>query len=49
MNLGRREKKGEAMVILSLDSQVPSSVVQEVKAATEANFIKAIHLVTAKV
>ncbi len=48
MNLGRREKKGEAMVILSLDSQVPSSVVQEVKAATEANFIKGIHLVTAK-
>lgn len=48
MNLGRREKKGEAMVILSLDSQVPQSVVEEVKKATEATFIKALHLVTAK-
>jgi D-3-phosphoglycerate dehydrogenase len=48
MNLGRREKKGEAMVILSLDSKVPQSVVEEVKKATEATFIKALHLVTAK-
>jgi D-3-phosphoglycerate dehydrogenase len=48
MNLGRREKKGEAMVVLSLDSQVPQSVVEEVKKATEATFIKALHLVTAK-
>ena len=48
MSLGRREKKGEAMVILSLDSHVPSSVVQEIKTATEASFIKALHLKTAK-
>lgn len=44
MNLGRREKKGEAMVILSLDSAVPQDVLEEVGKATEASFIKAIHL-----
>lgn len=44
MNLGRSEKKGEAMVILSLDSAVPQEVVVEVGQATEASFIKAIHL-----
>jgi len=44
MNLGRREKKGEAMVILSLDSAVPANVVEEVKAATDATFIKAVHM-----
>jgi D-3-phosphoglycerate dehydrogenase / 2-oxoglutarate reductase len=44
MNLGRREKKGEAMVILSLDSAVPADVVEEIKTATEATFIKALHM-----
>jgi len=44
MNLGRREKKGEAMVILSLDSAVPANVVDEIKAATDATFIKALHM-----
>jgi D-3-phosphoglycerate dehydrogenase len=44
MNLGRREKKGEAMVILSLDSAVPPEVLEEVRAATDATFIKAIHM-----
>lgn len=44
MNLGRREKKGEAMVILSLDSAVPAGVVQEIRAATEATFIKALYM-----
>ena len=46
MNLGRREKKGEAMVILSLDSSVPEQVVTEIKSATEATFIKALHMKT---
>jgi D-3-phosphoglycerate dehydrogenase / 2-oxoglutarate reductase len=46
MNLGRREKKGEAMVILSLDSAVPEQVVTEIKSATEATFIKALHMQT---
>jgi D-3-phosphoglycerate dehydrogenase len=44
MNLGRSEKKGEAMVILSLDSAVPQEVVVEVKEATDASFIKALYL-----
>jgi len=44
MNLGRSEKKGEAMVILSLDSAVPAPVVAEIRAATEATFIKALHM-----
>jgi len=48
MNLGRREKKGEAMVILSLDSAVPPEVVAELKKATDATFIKALHMPTAK-
>jgi D-3-phosphoglycerate dehydrogenase len=48
MNLGRREKKGEAMVILTLDSAVASSVIEELRDATEASFIKAIHMPTAK-
>ncbi|WP_224962296.1 phosphoglycerate dehydrogenase [Geomonas subterranea] len=48
MNLGRREKKGEAMVILSLDSAVCADVVEEVRAATEATFVKPLYLITAK-
>jgi D-3-phosphoglycerate dehydrogenase len=48
MNLGRSEKKGEAMVILSIDSAVPPVVVEEIKKATEATFIKALHMPTAK-
>ena len=44
MNLGRREKKGEAMVILSLDSAVPQEVVDEVRLATEATFIRPLHM-----
>ncbi len=44
MNLGRSQQKGEAMVILSLDSAVPDNVVEEIKVATEATFIKAVHM-----
>ena len=44
MNLGRREKRGEAMVILSLDSAVPENVIDEVRIATQAKFIKALHM-----
>ena len=46
MNLGRREKKGEAMVILSLDSAVPVEVIEEIRLATDASFIRAIHMTT---
>jgi D-3-phosphoglycerate dehydrogenase len=44
MNLGRSEKKGEAMVILSLDSAIPQHVLDEIRSATEATFIKALHM-----
>ncbi len=44
MNLGRSEKKGEAMVILSLDSPVPPEVLAELQQATDASFIKSLHL-----
>ncbi|MEZ4598169.1 MAG: phosphoglycerate dehydrogenase [Syntrophotaleaceae bacterium] len=47
MNLGRQEKQGEAMVILSLDSPVPANVVEEIGKVVEANFIKYLHLVKA--
>jgi D-3-phosphoglycerate dehydrogenase len=47
MNLGRREKKGEAMVILSVDSPVPPAVVSELQTATEATFAQALHLPSA--
>lgn len=46
MNLGRSSKKGEAMVVLSLDSAAPPQVVEEIKTATEATFIKALHMRT---
>jgi D-3-phosphoglycerate dehydrogenase len=48
MNLGRSEKKGEAMVILSLDSAVPPAVVEEIRQATDATFTRALHMPTAK-
>jgi D-3-phosphoglycerate dehydrogenase len=48
MNLGRREKLGEAMVILSLDSAVPANVQEEIRRDTEATFIKALHMPMAK-
>lgn len=47
LNLGRREKRGEAMVILSVDSPVPAEVVEEIGRETEAGFIKALHLPSA--
>jgi D-3-phosphoglycerate dehydrogenase len=47
LNLGRREKRGEAMVILSVDSPVPAEVVEEIGRETAAGFIKALHLPSA--
>jgi len=44
MNLGRREKLGEAMVILSLDSPIPAKVQDEVGKDTEATFVKALRM-----
>ena len=48
MNLGRREKLGEAMVILSIDTAVPGHVIDEVRKATDATFVKALHMPNAK-
>ncbi len=48
MNLGRQQKQGEAMVILSLDSAVPGNVVDEIAQTVEPNFIKYLHLIKAK-
>jgi D-3-phosphoglycerate dehydrogenase len=48
MNLGRQEKLGEAMVILSIDSAVPGNVIEEVRLATAASFVKALHMPSAK-
>jgi D-3-phosphoglycerate dehydrogenase len=48
MNLGRREKRGEAMVILSLDSAVPGNVVDEIREVIDAAFVKYLHLVKAR-
>ncbi len=44
MNLGRREKRGEAMVVLSLDSEVSADVIEEVRLATAATFIRPLRL-----
>ncbi len=44
MNLGRREKAGEAMVVFSVDSPVDDATLQKVAEAVDARFIKAVHL-----
>lgn len=44
--LGRREKRGEAMVVLSLDTEVPANVIGKVRKATAATFIRPLCLVT---
>jgi len=46
MNLGRQEKLGEAMVILSVDSAVPPEVIEEVRKGTEASFVKPLYMKT---
>jgi D-3-phosphoglycerate dehydrogenase len=44
MNLGRREKAGEAMVVLSTDSPIEQRVIDRLNKAVEPIFIKAVHL-----
>jgi D-3-phosphoglycerate dehydrogenase len=44
MNLGRQEKAGEAMVVLSTDSPVGQKVIERLTKAIEPLFIKAVHL-----
>jgi len=44
LNLGRREKAGEAMVVLSLDAPIPEETVARLAEAVGAHFIKAVHM-----
>lgn len=44
MSLGRTEKAGEAMVVLSVDTLVDEDTIEKVSAAVDARFIKAVHL-----
>ncbi|APG24800.1 MULTISPECIES: phosphoglycerate dehydrogenase [Syntrophotalea] len=44
MNLGRRAKAGEAMVVLSVDTPVPAEVIDRLAASVDAAFIRAIHM-----
>ena len=44
MNLGRREKAGEAMVVFSIDSPADEETLNKIAAAVEARFIKAVHI-----
>ncbi|AMV73916.1 phosphoglycerate dehydrogenase [Desulfuromonas carbonis] len=44
MNLGRRAKAGEAMVVLSLDTPASDEVIARLAAAVGTRFIKAVHM-----
>jgi D-3-phosphoglycerate dehydrogenase len=44
MNLGRRAKAGEAMVVLSIDSPADGATIAALEAAVEAPFIKAVRM-----
>lgn len=44
MNLGRREKAGEAMVVFSVDTPVDDDTLAKISAACDAHFIKAISM-----
>lgn len=44
MNLGRREKAGEAMVVFSIDSPADEETINKVAEAVEARFIRAVHI-----
>jgi D-3-phosphoglycerate dehydrogenase len=44
MNLGRRAKAGEAMVVLSLDTPADEATIERLAAAVEAHFIKAVQM-----
>ncbi len=44
MNLGRRARAGEAMVVLSLDTPAGEEVVARLSQAVTARFIKAVHM-----
>lgn len=44
MNLGRRAKAGEAMVVLSLDTPPDAQIVEKIAKSVDAQFIKAVNM-----
>jgi len=44
MHVGRRTKRGGAIVVLLLDEDVPPEVMEEVSKAVEADFARVIRL-----
>ncbi|BCR03062.1 D-3-phosphoglycerate dehydrogenase [Desulfuromonas versatilis] len=44
LNLGRRAKAGEAMVVLSLDTPADEATIRRLAEAVDAHFIKAVHM-----
>ena len=44
MNLGRREKAGEAMVVFSLDSGVDEGVLKQLSKAVNASFVRVVDM-----
>jgi len=44
MHVGRRTKRGRAIVVLLLDEEVPPEVMEEVEKAVEADSVRLIHL-----
>jgi D-3-phosphoglycerate dehydrogenase / 2-oxoglutarate reductase len=44
MNLGRRAKAGEAMVVLTLDTPADNATVENLAAAVQARFIRTVHM-----
>ncbi len=44
MHVGRRTKRGRAIVVLLLDEEVPPEVMEEVEKAVEADFARLIHI-----
>jgi hypothetical protein len=46
MHVGRRTKRGRAIVVLLLDEDVPHDVMEEVSKAVEADFARVVRLGT---
>jgi len=44
MHVGRRTRRGRAIVVLLLDEDVPPAVMEEVEKAVEADFARLIHI-----
>ena len=44
MHVGRRTRRGRAIVVLLLDEDVPDEVMEEVEQAVEADFARIVRL-----